>query len=681
MSDALNIYDLNMSSFHFPGLDLYMSFTKQYVVLFDRNLKIKFKTKVQSDSFYDKNCVNAQVNNQHNILILNGHIFVQCFNRLYKLNLNSLEFVSVVRSQNRFVTFFAFNGFIFAHDQKIIYKLVDGQFQWFMGLNGTIFVFCNEIFVLNYYMRAIYKIKEDFSLEFVLKVNQDSEIEQINGTLLIIEQESVSNVIMMQNSKVHYNNYKTKFDKLQFNGLVTVDRKMCKDILEIDIQDITDFYEEYVKANVTLANLVPELDTKRISEQNVIDCYSRNSKSHTTTANGAGKYVFHDSTITTQINLKSQLYVAVTQNNLAVIDRYQNILEQSVDLQLDSNHTKIWQNQTICCGVTYVCVNSNIYSLVSSKLKLVAVVPDCTALFSMNDKLYAHSHNYVQLIKNGKPKRVQKVMGQIFQFCDTVFVFNRFQRNVCKLDSLFKTEGKVFNTRECQHLSFCSLGFIAISQSGSKELAVVDLLENNQRRWHSGQVFRSKPEFHENNILTNFKLGVGGFVPDEKTMPYLEQHREAYTAYILEQERRFPLQIQRALQKGKLPQYLVSSVTKQLGHNSQRIGLMEYSVQVLKRNTAKSLNRMQTLTNKMAGKMASAFTQELASNQRRKAVILNQLLPLHGNTFAYRLNKVAARLDRLQAAVKNNTVLEEAASRFEVMCVMYSGLACNEVTQ
>ncbi|CAL6054238.1 Conserved_hypothetical protein [Hexamita inflata] len=680
MSDVLNIYDLNMNSFHFPGLDLYLSFTKHYLVLFDRNLKIKCKTKVQSDSFYERNCVNAQANNQHNILILNGHVFVQCFNRLYKLNLNSLEFVSVVRSQSRFVTFFAFNGFIFAYDQKVIYKLVDGQFQWFMGLNGTIFVFCNEIFVLNY-MWAIYKLEEDFSLKFVFKVNQDSQIEQTNGILLIIEQKYAQDVIMMQNSKVHRVQQAIDFNKLEFNGLVTVDRKMCKDTLKIDVQDITDFYEEYVIANVTLDNLVPELDTKQMSEQDVIDCYSRNSQSPSTIANSTGKYIFHDSTITAQINLKSQLYFVVTQNNVAVIDRYQNILDQSVDLQLESNHTKIWQNQTICCGITYVCVNSNIYSLVSSKLELVAAVPDCTALFSMNDRLYAHSHNYVQLIKNGKPKRVQKVIGQIFQFCDTVFVFNRFQRNVCKLDSLFKTEGKVFNTGECQHLSFCSLGYIAISQSGSKEFAVVELLENNQQRWHSGQVFKSKPEFHENNILTNFKLGVGGFVPDEKIVPYLEQHREAYAAYILEQERRFPLKVQRTLQKGKLPQYLVSSVTKQLGHNSQRIESMQYSAQVLKRNTTKQINRMQTLTNKMAGKMASAFTKELASNQRRKAVILNQLLPLYGNMFAYRLNKVAARLDRLQAAVENNTVLEEAASRFEVMCIMYNCLAYKEVSQ
>ncbi|CAL6023531.1 Hypothetical_protein [Hexamita inflata] len=680
MSVSLEVKDMS-DTFHFPGLNLYLTLKNKAIVLFSRNLSILYKQPLQSDLYFENNCKSANIR----FFVLENIIYVQVNNRLYKLNMNSLEFVCCAHSNTRFVTFFAFNGFIFAHDQKIIYKFVNGQLQYFMGLSGTIYIFCKELFIFSQGMKAIYKINEDFSLEFVLKIEDELFVEQKSGLILIKEKVimyyKTKYVIQMQNCKVHRVQQAIDFNKLEFNGLVTVDRKMCKDILEIDIQDITDFYEEYVKANVTLANLVPELDTKRISEQNVIYCYSRNSESHTTTANGAGKYVFHDSTITTQINLKSQLYVAVTQNNLAVIDRYQNILEQSVGLQLESNHAKIWQNQTICCGVTYVCVDSNIYALVSSKLELVAVVPDCTALFSMNDKLYAHSHNYVQLIKNGKPKRVQKVMGQIFQFCDTVFVFNRFQRNVCKLDSLFKTEGKVFNTRECQHLSFCSLGFIAISQSGSKELAVVDLLENNQRRWHSGQVFRSKPEFHENNILTNFKLGVGGFVPDEKTMPYLEQHREAYTAYILEQERRFPLQIQRALQKGKLPQYLMSSVTKQLGHNSQRIGLMEYSVQVLKRNTAKSLNRMQTLTNKMARKMASAFTKELASNQRRKAVILNQLLPLHGNTFAYRLNKVAARLDRLQAAVKNNTVLEEAASRFEVMCVMYSGLACNEVTQ
>ncbi|CAL6112171.1 Hypothetical_protein [Hexamita inflata] len=112
---------------------------------------------------------------------------------------------------------------------------------------------------------------------------------------------------------------------------------------------------------------------------------------------------------------------------------------------------------------------------------------------------------------------------------------------------------------------------------------------------------------------------------------------------------------------------------------------MEHSAQVLKRNTAKSLNRMQALTNKIAEKMASAFTKELtkelASYQRRKAVILNQLLPLYGNTFAYRLNKVAARLDRLHAAVKNNAVIEEAARKFEVMCIMYNGIAYNEVSQ
>ncbi|CAL6054222.1 Hypothetical_protein [Hexamita inflata] len=500
--------------------------------------------------------------------------------------MNSLEFVCCAHSNTRFVTFFAFNGFIFAHDQKIIYKFVNGQLQYFMSMSGTIYIFCKELFVFSQGMKAIYKINEDFSLEFVLKIEYGLFVEQKSGLILIKEKVimyyKTKYVIEMQNSKVHRIQQAIDFNKLEFNGLVTVDRKMCKDTLKIDVQDITDFYEEYVNANVTLANLVPELDTKNISEQDVIDCYSRNSQSPSTIANSTGKYVFHDSTITAQINLKSQLYFVVTQNNVAVIDRYQNILDQSVDLQLESNHTKIWQNQTICCGVTYVCVNSNIYALVSSKLELVAAVPDCTALFSMNDRLYVHSHNYVQLIKNGKPKRVQKVIGQIFQFCDTVFVFNRFQRNVCKLDSLFKTEGKEFNTGECQHLSFCSLGYIAISQSGSKEFAVVELLENNQQRWHSGQVFKSKPEFHENNILTNFKLGVGGFVPDEKIVPYLEQHREAYAAYILEQERRFPLQVQRTLQKGKLPQYLVSSVTKQLGHNSQRIESMQYSAQILK---------------------------------------------------------------------------------------------------
>ncbi|CAL6112169.1 Hypothetical_protein [Hexamita inflata] len=451
MSDMLDIYDLKQKSFHFPGLNIYLTYTKKSLVFFDKDLQILYKQLLYSDSFYDYNYQCAQAAGQFKLLILNSEIYVPCCNRLYKLNMNSLEFVSCVHSKTRFVTFFTFNGSIFAHNAINIFKLINGQFQWFMHLNGQVYNFCNEIFCYNKKMKTLHKFKDDFSLEFVFKVNVDSYIYQINGMLFIIEQDQETNsepqyVIQMQNCKVHRVQQAIDFNKLEFNGLVTVERKMCKDILKIDIQDIANFYEEYVEANVTLANLVQELNTKQISEQDVIDCYSRNSKSHTTIASGTGKFVFHDSTITAQINLKSQLYVVVTQNKLAVIDRYQNILDQSVDLRLESNHAKIWQNLTICCGVTYVCVNQNIYSLVSSKLELVAVVPDCTALFSMNDRLYAHSHNYVQLIKNGKPKRVQKVIGQIFQFCDTVFVFNYYNSIIYELDSKLKQQQFVFNT-------------------------------------------------------------------------------------------------------------------------------------------------------------------------------------------------------------------------------------------
>ncbi|CAL6023471.1 Hypothetical_protein [Hexamita inflata] len=672
-----NRIDINdmQNTFRFPRVNVYVTIKRQNLILFDENLLIISEIKLQSDLYYKNN------NQDVKIIVFNGQIFVQCENRLYKLNLNCLEFVTSTEGQ-----IFAFNGSLFTHNNQLL-KFVNNQFQFQMRVNGTIFSFCDTLYVFNRQVGAIFQMNGDFSLTFVHRVEKQQYVKQTSGMLLITQNNyftaysgNIKVIIQMHNRKIV--NVDKEFyideEELVFNEMVTFNSEEFQKITsKINIQEINQHYKQYSDKQTTLSELLPlENTNQQISEQDVINCYKKNTKlNYVVPQLNTNKYTFHDLTITAQINLKNSLYFAIIQSQVAVIDQYQNILDQSANVQLESNFNKILQNQTICCGTTYFCINSNIYSLISSKLELVAIVPDCTALFSMNDKLYAHSHNYVQLIKNGKPHRIVKVNGQIFQFCESIFVFDYYRKAVYELDSIFQHKQIVFDTKYCQRVTFHGLGYIAISQSGSKRVAVVDLLAK------SGKIHHSRPQFHENNILTNCKLGLGGFVPDQRLVDNLQLHQQAYAAYILEQERRFPLQVQRTLQKGKLPQYLMLSVKQQLGHNLQRIESIEHSAQILKRNTTKSLNRMQILTNKITGKLASVFTKEIASNQSKNAAMLNQLFTLHEHTFTFRLNKLVTRLNRLQAAVQKNAVLKEVMMRFETVCILYNGLTFNEVTQ
>ncbi|CAL6078416.1 Conserved_hypothetical protein [Hexamita inflata] len=434
-------------------------------------------------------------------VICNNIIYVQCFEKIFRICKNRLIYVAQIPELNLLLSssfygrLFSFNDHLYVqNNRKRVYVLSEDKFKFVKLTNLNFISTSGGLFAYDRF--AFYEIQNDFTEKMLFNV-ENGKILFSNTVILIIECS---------------------------NGTFTFD-VFTKKIVKTDT----------FKQNLMLGHvgLQPEQGCK--VDENMV-------KMHWKYWNQVqNKQTLHNAQLMNVLKLKTyNIYSCVELNKLYIYDEKLRILSKtSVKYNFYSGFKseKYIQNsdeqvhlyrQVIVKNQVFYQLFDKLLLLNKHKLITIAKIPQFeqhfklystwqSQLFSLSNKLYCISFNSLFVFdKTFKP--VMTLVGQAFQFCDLVFVLQPLQ--LLQLNVDFTTtiiyqiqaqlNGDVLVNRTLQILS-CSNGIMHL-HNGSEDV-FIDLVlkqkidsDNRMQTNNYLQKFTEQRESCELDALITFSI-------------------------------------------------------------------------------------------------------------------------------------------------------------------------------
>ncbi|CAL6062171.1 Conserved_hypothetical protein [Hexamita inflata] len=444
---------------------------------------------------------------------------------------------------------FSFNNELYVHDNnKCLYILHNNKLKLVKECYGNFFQFCNNIIIFDQKKQEISFMKDDLSYELICKTENAVNVSLAQGGTFIVHSNNCQNVYVvdMINKKVVVNSdisLKHKFGDgpsiFQLlvqgsSGIQLCDQKLIElfgDQFPLQIQNafseyiyrMGEIYKQYLCVILKNNGIVPpqslqsqqiyvfkqrpakQVETLKFWQWRHLICL----KPNVYFAFEDGYYYF--------INSKSAILIkhGVAQDNRhnyvdACYSGYDTETRSYFKLQGCISH--LYQS-VLCNGEVYQLLGSTWLTKLTPQLKQMYICSissltlnfDCqlfARIFTLNGIVYILNNSSIYKLVDEKLVFIKQFFGQVYQFCDSVFVFNILNQEICKMDSELN-QTQIVKTNNAFWVSFSS-GLLVVHTEHCEHVWVVNMSSSKVR------VFKNGVKLHYNNIQQYIGIGKHG---------------------------------------------------------------------------------------------------------------------------------------------------------------------------
>ncbi|CAL6016942.1 Conserved_hypothetical protein [Hexamita inflata] len=449
-----------------PNLDIYMAVDDGFIHIIDKKKKILHQIKVDYDYYIGKQFSNADQkqfcslihNFVNNIIFHDGSMYVQAFNKVYRINNMKTELVGTLPYLNLdyFKTYpqtLCTNSqhLVVYGDQQRQYILNNGKFKLNTQRQLQSYNFCgyccdwdeqNQYIIFCKYCEVLVKqVLRDKSV-FNTKV---SKISFFSSGILILSSSAFEtvyavNIVTQQTQILHHDTRFSKnniYDNVELGvaGIQLKNEIISKLFGEDAISKIKEAYENFYNINTTkYSELEHELNSYICKAKGQIPLEYQTVSIQSQINKPIKQYsILQKCQLMNVVKLKSNynIYLAIEDSNMYIIDEYRRVYSQhQVDYDMYAgiyeqyyqrgqnqqdvfntiNQTKKYQiehsyafqsNATIFNGGIYVQKFNQVYKVHNKHLQYIANIPSDTEIFdfilySQNNQLFAINDDGVQ---------------------------------------------------------------------------------------------------------------------------------------------------------------------------------------------------------------------------------------------------------------------------------------------
>ncbi|CAL6017082.1 Conserved_hypothetical protein [Hexamita inflata] len=582
-----------------PNLDVYMAVEDGFIHIIDKDRKILHQIKVDYDYYVGKQFSNPDqkkyqslVNNfVNNITFHDGSMYVQAFNKVYRIHNMKTELVACLPYLN-FDYFKAYPQSVGSDSQHLIvysdlqrqYILNNNKFKFNKYSSLQCFNFCGHCCSWDEISQCIIFSKFGQELVYdddhVFDTKSVSKILFCSSGILIMNSEEfeivyIFNIVTQQIEILHYDNRFSKNNIYNNVELGVAGLQLKKEIIvelfgEEAIYKIQEAYENFYK---TQTSQYPELENELNSLIGLVKEFPEHNKKTELSCREISKPVQERSILQkcqlmNVVKLKSDynIYLAIEDNNMYIFDDQRRIYGQyRVDYDMyagiyDAKYSQTEHrvsyasqyNAYICNGEIYVRRYDSLYKVLNKQLLYIANIPNIiddnevleSVLFPFNNELYAFSSNgiiYVLTNCNNSysfcPANDQTMIQKQYQFCDKFLIFDRktYQMSVQGCQNYVNKIGEY-----CLELVVNHGGILILKTNVTQSLKIfyfIDLV--------SGQIVTldNEIELDEIELLDSIETGgcglqiydevineIFGKQPEDRSIQ--EQANEVYKSYL-----------------------------------------------------------------------------------------------------------------------------------------------------
>ncbi|CAL6038923.1 Conserved_hypothetical protein [Hexamita inflata] len=468
-----------------PNLDVYMAVEDGFIHIIDKDRKILHQIEVDYDYYVGKQFSNTDQkqisqslvhNYVNNITFFNGSMYVQAFNKVYRIHNMKTELAGTIPYLN-LDYFKAYPQSVGSDSQHLIvysdlqrqYILNNNKFKFNKYISLQYFSFCG--YSCNWGEQSIVFSKFGQVLEYdntYFQIKHVSKISFCSSGILVINTENyeivyVLNIVTQQIQKLYNDlrfskrnigdNIELGIAGIQLKQQIIVELFGKDSILQIE-QAFKNYYEmntsQYPQLERELTSFV-SFAKDHMSPQfkmniKISQCQNNKPKYN--------RYILQKCQLMNVVKLKSNydIYMAIEDNHIYIFDEKRRLIgKYQVDYNMYAGIYKEKQyqkghnisyacqyNVTICDGEIYVRRFESVYKVHNNKLLFQANIPYQTEnemlksiLFSYDNKLYAICNRIIYKLTyyNGSytfcdANDNNMYRKQYFQFCDKFLVID-----------------------------------------------------------------------------------------------------------------------------------------------------------------------------------------------------------------------------------------------------------------
>ncbi|CAL6062141.1 Conserved_hypothetical protein [Hexamita inflata] len=444
---------------------------------------------------------------------------------------------------------FSFNNELYVHDtNKCLFILHNNKLKLVKECYGNFFQFCNNIIIFDQKKQEISFMKDDLSYELICKTENAVNVSLAQGGTFIVHSSNCQNVYVvdMINKKVVVNSdisLKHKFGDgpsiFQLlvqgsSGIQLCDQKLIELFGDKFPSLIQSTFSEYIygfgdqykqflvkmlrkygvvsplflcsdqKISIFKQQQANEIQTLKFWQWRHLICLKPNV--YFTFEDGYYYFINRKSIILIKYNVEQD-----NRHNYvdACYSGYKSDMINYDKLQSCTSH--LYQS-VLCNGEIYVLISTYLTKLTPSlkqidiclisPLKLNFESQLYARIFTLNGIVYILNNSQIYKLVDEKLVFVKQLFGQVYQFCDNVFVFNILKREICKLDSELN-QTRVIKTNNAIQVSFTS-GLLVVHTERCQHVWVVNMSNSKVR------IFKHGVKLHYNNIQQYIRIGKHG---------------------------------------------------------------------------------------------------------------------------------------------------------------------------
>ncbi|CAL6021285.1 Conserved_hypothetical protein [Hexamita inflata] len=472
-----------------PNLDVYMAVEDGFIHIIDKDRKILHQIKVDYDYYVGKQFSNPDQkpfqslvsNFVNNIIFHKGSMYVQAFNKVYRIHNTKTELVACLPYLN-LDYFKAYPQSVGSDSQHLVlcnelqqqYILNNSKFKLNIVSSLICFNFCG--YCCNYDKEMQYIMFSEFGqdklvfdYELCYKTQSVHIISFCSSGILVMNSEyfetvCVFNMVTQQIKELKEDNRFSKNNIYNNVELGVAGLQLKKEIIvelfgEEAIYKIQEAYENFYK---TQTSQYPELENELNSLIGLVKEFPEHNTKTELSCREISKpleqrSILQKCQLMNVVKLKSDynIYLAIEDNNMYIFDDQRRIYGQyQVDYDMYAGiydakyftygrddhkaHIAIQYNATICNGEIYVRRFKSVYKVSNKQLIFLANIPYCgmedndlldCMLYAYQNKLYAFTKHkvYELVVENNNYifcDRYSMQHLQYFNFCDQMLIYD-----------------------------------------------------------------------------------------------------------------------------------------------------------------------------------------------------------------------------------------------------------------
>ncbi|CAL6089459.1 Conserved_hypothetical protein [Hexamita inflata] len=537
----------------FPETDIYLQ-TK------DTSIDFIYQDQIFNTNFADMliqyQQVYQQFNNQYcskyySMSVCKGNIYCQYSRNIYQFTQKQPKYITEIpllqftEASSVYSRMFSFNNELYVHDNdKCLYILHNNKLKLVKECYGSFFQFCNNIIIFDQNKQEISFMKDDLSYQLLCKTENAVNVSLAQGGTFIVHSSNCQTVYVvdMINKRVVMNSdisLKHKFGDgpsiFQLlvqgsSGIQLCDQKLIElfgDQFPLQVQNafseyiysLGEIYKQFLCQMLQSKGIIPPqqlylsiIQQRRVNELETLKFWQLRHliclKPNVFFAFEDGYYYFIDRK--SRILMKHS--VAHDNKNNYIDACYSGYKMELTNYQKLQSCTSHLYQSVLCNGEIYVLISTdltkltpslkqiNICSISPLKLNFESQLYAC--IFTLNGIVYILNNSSIYKLVDEKLVFVKQFFGQVYQFCDIVFVFNILNQEICKMDNDLN-QTQIVKTKNAFWVSFSS-GLLVVHTEHCEHVWVVNMSNSKVR------VFKNGVKLHYNNIQQYIGIGKHG---------------------------------------------------------------------------------------------------------------------------------------------------------------------------